>query len=244
MKRALSVQSILGLLLIWCTGCAAVGSGDASGADGAQKQGAAAADEGLSDEEVAEQTQKLEHELDVNRARVKLAHMEIKAFEASHANRMAFAEEELSFAEAALATFKDFDVPNRLEIEQLSLKASKDNAQEAAEELAQIEIMYKDQDLDDVTAEFVVSRGRRRAERAAARISIQERDLEKLQTRELPSEEAQLILAVKKAKEAVDAAKREGELEQHNKAISIKEAERAVVETEAELAKLSDENDQ
>ncbi len=73
-------------------------------------------------------------------------------------------------------------------------------------ELAQIEIMYKDQNLDGLTAEFVVSRGRRNAERAAQRIEIQEFGFARFKNHELPQEEQGLSLPVEKAASAVCTA--------------------------------------
>ncbi len=224
MKRALFVQPFLGLVLV-CSGCASVGSGDSAAAPKAQ----ATADDGAD-------TSKLEHQVEIKRDRLAVAQMEAEVFEASHQRRMEFASEELSLAKTQLGIFKDFDLPNRIERSELALRASKDRAQEAADELKQIEIMYDEQDLADETAEFVVARGRRRAERAQAQIAIEEREHEKLVKRELPAEQAKLVLSVEKAREALESTKRDGELAAQNKAIAIKESKRALEDAETELA--------
>jgi len=144
------------------------------------------------------------------------------------------AEEELAIAEGELLQFREFDSVRRREEAALSLRSSRDRAQEAAEELAQIELMYEDQDLDDRTAEFVVSRGRRNAERAQARIEIQEAQFRSLKERELPQEEQALELALDKARTALEKAELEGKIGLQKKAIAVDEARNALEKLQSE----------
>jgi len=183
----------------------------------------------------------LERKLDVARARLALARTEEKAYGEDLEARIRHASGEVELARARLARFREADAPNRLATERLELRTARDRAQEAAEELAQIEIMYKDQDLDDLTAEFVVSRGRRAAERAAERIEILEGELRALEERELPQEGERLALELDKAEAGLTKAEREGEIGRQNKAISVKEAENEIARLEDEQAALSEE---
>lgn len=223
MKHAWIVPALTVLLV----GCAATGSGGASATAGASGP---AKDE-------AGQRQELERKLKIARARLAVAQLEEKAFEQQQEVRIRQATAELDMARAKLALFRDADMPNRLASEKLDLQASKDRAQEAADELAQIEIMYKDQDLDDLTAEFVVSRGRRAAERAKAQIEIQEAKLKALEKSELPQQERRLALEVDKADAELKKLGLEGQIGSQGKAIAVQEAKNEVERLEHQLAK-------
>ena len=189
-------------------------------------------------ESSARELRDAERKLRVARARLEVARLEATAYETEQGVRARHASAEVELAKASLARFQEADSPNRLASEKLELRSAKDRAQEAADELAQIEIMYEDQDLDDRTAEFVVSRGRRAAERAAARIAIQEGELAALETLELPEEEARLKLALEKAIAEAEALARETEIGTHEKTIAVQEAENELARLEEELAEL------
>lgn len=181
----------------------------------------------------------LEHKLTVARARLELAELDRSAAEQQAATRIAKAESELEQSQAALALFREAHMPQRIAREELDLQTTKDRAQEAADELAQIEIMYKEQDLDDLTAEFVVSRGRRQAERAQTRIEIAEAAFKALTEQELPQELAKLELAVSQAEAGVAEARVRRELDTLTKGIAVTEARHTVEELAAELADLA-----
>jgi len=229
MKRALLFLSILILPLASC-------ATTVSGTVKAKSPEEAAPSSG--DEQ--KKTDELGRKLELARARLEVAALESKAFDAKHETRVRHANVEVGMAEARLATFREADMPNRLATQTLSLQGTKDRAQEAADELAQIEIMYAEQDLDDQTREFVIQRGRRNAERAAKRIEIQEVEFLKLKERELPQEEQKLALALDKATSSLQAADREGEIGRQQKAISLKQTENEVHKLELELAELKD----
>ena len=143
-------------------------------------------------------------------------------------------------ASERLTRHRDVDAPRRLAGEMLDLRAAKDRAQEAVDELKQIEIMYDEQDLDDMTAEFVVSRGRRNAERAEARIALQEAAFKALEERELPAQEASLGLDLQKAEAALAAAVRKGEITRRNLQLAIDEATARLEGLEADVEELEE----
>lgn len=231
MKAASIGRSILILCLAGCASTSAKTTPPSPGGEAPRE--APQDDEGR-------ELDSLERKLAVAVARLDIARLEAESHEVDLGARVRHAEAELALAKARLARFQEADMPHRLASEKLDLQSAKDRAQEAADELAQIELMYKDQDLDDMTAEFVVSRGRRNAERAAARIVVMEAELTALEERELPEEADQLQLAVDKAMTALEAVEREGEIGKRNKQVSVKEAENAVADIEGELAQLRD----
>lgn len=231
MKAALIGQSILILFLAGCASTSAKTSP-------AEPMGGGDSPREMPTDDSGRKLDELQRKLQVAEARLEVARMELDSYTVEQEARVRHAEAELALAKAHLDRFREAEVPHRLASEELDLRSAKDRAQEAADELAQIEIMYKDQDLDDLTAEFVVSRGRRNAERAAARIKIMEDALAALQSRELPEEDDRLQLAVDKAMVALEKTEREGDIGRRNKEIAVKEAENSLAKIEGELAEL------
>jgi hypothetical protein len=226
MKRAFLFPSLLVVLL---SGCASTPENEAPSATARGKK---------SPGKEARELDALERELGLARARLVKVELEQSFSEEQLETKIRHAKTEVGLAEAGLARFREVDGPNQLASEKLNLRTAKDRAQEAADELKQIEIMYKEQDLDDLTAEFVVSRGRRSAERAAARIAIQEGTLRALEERELPQKEQELGLALDKAISGLQNIEREGEIGRHGKAIALQEAENEIARLENELVAL------
>ena len=226
-------------LLVLAAGCASTSVKDSPAST-------ARATEATTDESADETDAKrrdLDRKLAVARAKLEVARLEAEAYEKKQEASLRHAAAEVALAEARLARFREADAPNRLANEQLSLRTAKDRAQEAADELAQIEIMYEDQDLDDVTAEFVVSRGRRSAARAAARIEIMEAQYAALEERELPQDAQRFELELDKARSGLEAAQRDAEIGRHGKRIAVQEAENAIRKLEEELADLDEEQE-
>ncbi|MAB79682.1 MAG: hypothetical protein CMJ89_10065 [Planctomycetes bacterium] len=226
MKRAFLFPS---LLVVLFSGCASTSENETP---------SATAREIKSPGKEARELDALERELGLARARLAKVELEQSFSEEQLETKIRHGKTEIGIAEAGLARFREVDGPNQLASEKLNLRTAKDRAQEAADELKQIEIMYKEQDLDDLTAEFVVSRGRRSAERAAARIVIQEGTLLALEERELPQKEQELGLALDKAISGLQNTEREGEIVRHGKAIALQEAENEIARLENELVAL------
>jgi len=225
-----SLLASLGLAL--APGCASATEAPAA-AMAAEKDG--------HDSDKARELEALERKLGVARARLEKTRLEHELAEREHEVRVRQASASFEIAEAGLSRFREADAPNELARLRLDLRSARDRAQEAAEELAQIEIMYAEQDLDDLTAEFVVSRGRRAAERAAARIEIDESRLQSVEQREHPVKLRELTMAVEKAAHEREKLDMEGEIASRGRAIALQEAEAEIVRLEQELADLRNE---
>lgn len=225
MKPAWICSSVL---VAFLASCAATPSAEAAVDGGAQP-------EQKKEDDLEDELRELAHELEIKKARLEIARLEEEAFAAAHETKLRHAKADVELAEARLAAFRDAESPRRLASERLDLQHARDRAQEAADELAQIQIMYEGQDLDDLTAEFVVSRGRRSAARAAARIELQERALNALEERELPQELRKLELALDRATTGLSELEREGEIAWRGKVIAVQEAEHAVQKVAREL---------
>ncbi len=230
--KALGLVGIL--LLVPLAACASSGPAASPGAAPEAQKG---------DSSKATEREELERALELAHARLELAKLAAAAEAEEASTKIRHAKVEVELASARLASFREAGIPNRLASERLDLQSAEERAAEAAEELAQIEIMYKDQDLDDVTAEFVVSRGRRAAERAAARIGILQAELKALEERELPHEERTLALALDRATANLAEAERAARRKELEQTIALKEAEGKVSAAESALAAQSAESD-
>lgn len=184
-----------------------------------------------------------EHKLSVSKAKLEIALMEMDAFERQQAIDLGHADADVQMAQANLANFEKVKAPNRKATAEMSLQGAKDQAVEAAEELQQLEIMYKDQDLHDMTQEFVISRGKRRAQRAERRIAIQEKDYASILEHELPMERKKLEISLRKAEEKFAKTKLDGEMARRGKEIKILESENAVKQAERGLRKAKEGGD-
>ena len=181
----------------------------------------------------------IERKLRVAQSRLELARLKADSGAREMEDKLRKAAAEVEGAEAKLELFA-LTRANRLASSELGLRSTRDRAQEAEDELAQIEIMYKDQDLDDLTAEFVVSRGRRNAERARARIAIQEAEHQALENHELPQEQRTLSLALMNAKAALAQLSHENKIGEQSQAIALMEAEHAIAGLREEIEALDE----
>ncbi|MEZ6016665.1 MAG: hypothetical protein R3F49_16225 [Planctomycetota bacterium] len=227
-RRAAACALFAGLAL---TGCA---SSKAERTPQPAKQGGPA-------EQATDERAQDNRKAEVLHRKIEIGQLELAALVDRNEAAVAAARVELALAEGELATFRDLGRPTRLGLAELDLRGTRDRAQEAADELAQIELMYKDQDLDDVTAEFVVARGRRSAERAAQRIQLEEQNLIALRERTLPAEETKLALDVERARGALEAAEHSATIERRNKGLELDELRYELEQLEAKLAKQSRE---
>ena len=211
-------------LLLAFAGCSSTDHSDVAEAAEAGAEAKAAAAEAPDPDELA----KLEREREVAATKLEIARLELESTRVQQEQGLVHERTKLALAEAELANFLDIEKPNRLASEELSLQGSRDSAMEAEEELAQLEIMYAEQDLEEKTREFVISRGKRRAARAAARIVIAERELQALADFELPSKQRKLEMAVAQARESVEKAERSNVVAMMRQELSVSEAQAAL----------------
>ena len=230
MLRSACVLSALSLVT---SGCAGLGPNYQSSVD---VQSDESADEGGAASDVEWELQELGRKVELAKSRLEIARLESESFQAGQEVRVEHAKTEALLASKDLAKFVDADRPAQLASGELALRTARDRAQEAIDELAQIELMYAEQDLNDKTAEFVVSRGRRSAERAAARIKIQEAEFATLTESELPIKQTRLEMAARAKETALAEAERDVKIGTLNQAVALREAQNAVDKAVHELA--------
>lgn len=223
-RRSHGIVLLLGGLALG--GCAA--------SNGAREAAPAVA--GAKDDKKQKEAEDDKRKADVLRAKIEVAELERAALAARQASSLTAARTELELAERELAAFRELDRPTRIGLAELELRATSDRAQEAADELAQIQAMYQEQDLDDVTREFVIARGRRHAERTAERIRLEEQRLARLSEHTLRAEEQKLVLAVDRARAALADQERMHEVERRKKGLELDDMRHELAQVEKKLA--------
>lgn len=144
-------------------------------------------------------------ELEQKRQRTSL---EQQSSEADEALALERAQLDSRNATQDLEHFLAEEKPNRLAEDALGVQASWDGLLETREELAQLEMMYKDSALGDATAEITLNRTKRRLQRAEEGHRLRQARSEDLKTLTLPRDEERLRLEVKAKSVALESAQR------------------------------------
>lgn len=176
-------------------------------------------------------------ELEIAEHKLRVAESSLELAQLSARTGVHFAERELEMARFERERFEAMDRPRRIAEKELQLQRARDRAQEAADELKQIELMYAEQDLDDKTAEFVVSRGRRAAERSARDLELQEQELKAFVSFELRKQADALGLAVERKEVELEKARRSADNDVLQRKIGVMEARARVEGLQESLAK-------
>jgi hypothetical protein len=101
---------------------------------------------------------KLQRDLEVARLRLSKLKLDQDHAEIKFDESLAKAKADLELARKKLADFKQISVPERTERAKLNLAMAEDGLREAQEELAQLELMYSEEQFADKTKEIVVGR--------------------------------------------------------------------------------------
>ncbi|UCG32784.1 MAG: hypothetical protein JSU68_14095 [Phycisphaerales bacterium] len=172
----------------------------------------------------------------VKKARLALAHQQ-----AEDQDKIARKSTERELVETKLRDFEGHNAPQRIEEARLELRRAEDSVKDAEEELAQLEMMYAEEDLADKTREIVLERGRRRLERARRDLDLKRTALANLEEHDLPREAAELrAQAADKASE-LEGLQRASETNLLDKQIALMEAEAEVTRLQAEIDELDEE---
>ncbi|UCG32816.1 MAG: hypothetical protein JSU68_14260 [Phycisphaerales bacterium] len=177
---------------------------------------------------------KLERDIEIARQKLVKAQVAGKHGQIQNQVAVAEAERELELEQRRLATFERRSAPNRIEWSRLGLLRAEDRLKEAEEELAQLELMYAEEDFADQTKEIVLERGRRRLERSRCDLELRTQDHAILTEETIPTELREHELNVEKKTEVLGKAQRDAEASALDNQIGI-------ISAEAELARLEGE---
>jgi hypothetical protein len=180
----------------------------------------------------------LERQMRVARMRLEKSKLDTANQQLTNEDTIHRAEVDLALAKEGLTQFEDRDSKTRLEKGRLNLKRMEDALDESKEELAQLEMMYQEQDLADKTREIVLRRGKRRVERTEAALAIEKQELEQLERQVLPLERKKLAMDVDGKARALEAARRAAKDSAFEREIAATTAAQELEKLELELDKL------
>ena len=144
-------------------------------------------------------------------------------------------KEELELLQRKFKTFLEKSRPERLNRAELGLQMQQDGAREAGEELAQLEMMYKEDQFADKTKEIVLERGRRRLERARRSLEIETGASELLKGETLPLEQLEQEIAIRDKQIAMERAVRDFEASMIDLKLGVMAGETEILRLEDEL---------
>ena len=178
---------------------------------------------------------KLERDMRVAQHKLEKARLSTEHTRLRNAASLAKAEAELDVSTRKLKTFNERSAPNRIAWGELSLRRAEDRAQEAQEELEQLELMYSEDEFADQTKEIVLERGRRRLERSQRQLELQRKDFATLQEETLPVERREHELRAIDKEEAFKRAREKTETSMIDQEIGLINAEGEIIRLEHEM---------
>ncbi len=155
----------------------------------------------------------------------------------SDALALAHAEHAVQDALLDLKLFDEVEGKQMLLNAELAVKQSEDMVNDQHEELAQLEKMYKTEELTNATAEIVVRRARRGLERAKVYAGMARESLEAAKTRH-PQQRRRSTEAVETARAALSQLKAAQALSAVQRDVELAKAEAAARQGEEQLVKL------
>lgn len=159
----------------------------------------------LETKDLDEEIRETELSVELGELSLKAAKEDLEYLDAITPLDLAQAERSLMLAERALKQYLETDQPLAIRSAKHSLKSSEGQLENAAEELSQLEKMYKADDLTEETEEIILKRARRSVESAELFLELSKVETERTLAEEIPEHEIQLTEAAKR--EELDLAK-------------------------------------
>ncbi len=153
------------------------------------------------EEEATRQLRDAERELTAARTRLEKLETDTRHKKEATDLRTQDLEEKARRADAALERFREEEKPQRIAQAELGLQAQGDRVQEQADELEQLEKMYKSDDLIEDTEEIVLKRARRSLDRARRYLDLARDHNRTFLEVELPDQEKNLEMDASQRRE-------------------------------------------
>ena len=180
----------------------------------------------------------LEHDLRIARAthEKQQADLEIGA----RADALALLQAETAIQDAAvnLKSFEEVEGKHMVAQVELNVKFMEDALHDQVEELAQLEKMYKSEELTNATSEIVVRRAKRNIERSKLTLDIGRAELGNVKNVKYPQQRQVLAHAVETTKNALDSLKSAQALGRVQREVETQKAKTALAQLEEQSAKL------
>ena len=184
---------------------------------------------------------KLERNLQV--AQLKLEKTKISQEQSRRREQVNLAktEAELDLAQQRYQNFMEKSLPSRIAWQELTQKRVADNVKEAQEELEQIEMMYRQDEVDEKTKEIVVERSRVRLERSQRDQDLRRIDFETMMNLSIPIEKREQEMSLQEKEQALERLKESMRLSELDEKINLMGAEDEITRLQYDLDDARDE---
>ncbi|MCE9638081.1 MAG: hypothetical protein K8T90_20460 [Planctomycetes bacterium] len=148
------------------------------------------------------------------------------------------AELDLAAAELALSRFLETEKAMRLQEADIRLQSTRDNLLDQEEELAQLEKMYKADEITEETEEIVLRRTKRQLARSKTFFTFQQKRDEMWRSQDFPRDEENLQLAKRRAVIDFEKFKTAAAVADAQQKIDLEKAKVAIAKQEENFTKL------
>ncbi len=239
-------RCVLALLLSslpFLPACATAGSGFGSAPvqEAESSPTAAKAEQDKKDEEAKQRGKELQQkqrELDYAKIAVQTTAIERQVRTMTVEAAVQHAQRELDKKQRELDQFLQQLRPRELEEHQIDLDHQVHRAEDAKDELAELEAMYKDDEFAKTTKELVVKRGRRQLEMAARGLAVGRQEFEQFEKHTLVEREQELQQAAKDAALELEKARLEHQKTQIELDVQQRQADDRVKDLQRDIAEL------
>lgn len=187
---------------------------------------------------IEKQIAAVENDLRMARANYEKVQADLALGAKADALALTLAQTALRDAEIGLKSFEEVDGKHMLQQVDLSLKFMEDALHDQAEELSQLEKMYKSEELTNATSEIVVRRARRNMDRIKTALEMSRSEAANVKTVKYPQQHSALEHAIDLARNTLDALVAAQGLSKVQREVEAAKAKTALTQLEEQGAKL------
>jgi multidrug efflux pump subunit AcrA (membrane-fusion protein) len=193
---------------------------------------------GLDKAPLEKQIAALENDLRVARASAEKLQADLAIGTKADALALLQAQTAVTDAQAGLKSFEDVDGKHMLLQVELNVKFMEDALHDQTEELAQLEKMYKTEELTNATSEIVVRRARRNMERTKTALDMGRIEVTNIQNVRYPQQHRTFVHAIDVTKNALDGVLAAQGLSKVQREVEAAKSKAALAQLEEQAAKL------
>jgi multidrug resistance efflux pump len=187
---------------------------------------------------IEKQIAALENDLRVARAAAEKQAADLAIGATADALALKQAQTSLKDAEAALKSFEEVDGKHMVAQVELNVKFMEDALHDQTEELAQLEKMYKSEELTNATSEIVVRRAKRNLERTKIALDMGRAEAANVKDVKYPQMRQTHVHAIEVARNGLDSVKSAQALSKVQREVEAAKSKTALAQLEEQAAKL------
>ena len=187
---------------------------------------------------IEKQIAAIENDLRVARAAHEKAQADLAIGSKGDALALLQAETAVKDAQTALKSFEEVEGKHMVQQLEFNVKLLEDSLHDQTEELAQLEKMYKSEELTNATSEIVVRRARRNMERTKTSLDMNRLEAANVKTVRYPQQRGVLAHAIEVARNGLDGVKAAQALSKVQREAEATKSKAALVLLEEQAAKL------